>query len=91
MLKLLISIPSKLLAPVHPTLVGLSYRKSHVARSGKTSGLGLCLSDFVFFLRQSHYVAQVGLELVILLPLPPEWWDDRHIRRCLASFMSCDI
>jgi hypothetical protein len=27
------------------------------------------------FLRQSQYEAQAGIELVILLPLPPKCWD----------------
>jgi hypothetical protein len=27
----------------------------------------------------SHYKAQVGLELVILLSQPPEYWDYRHV------------
>jgi hypothetical protein len=35
-------------------------------------------------LRQSHCVAQPGLELLVLLPQPPECWDYRHMLPCLA-------
>jgi hypothetical protein len=28
---------------------------------------------------ESHYVVQAGLELTILLPQPPEWWDYRYV------------
>jgi hypothetical protein len=34
------------------------------------------LAVFVFFETESHYVAQ-GVELMILLPQPPEFWDYR--------------
>jgi hypothetical protein len=29
----------------------------------------------LFFETESHYVAQAGLKLSILLPQPPEFWD----------------
>lgn len=44
-LELLISIPSKLLVPVHPALLGLSYKKSLVTRRGETYA---CLILFSF-------------------------------------------
>jgi hypothetical protein len=38
-----------------------------------------CEFCFNFFLkRQGIYVAQAGLKLTILLPLPPQRWDYRH-------------
>jgi hypothetical protein len=33
---------------------------------------------------RSHYVAETGLELLIVLPLSPELWDYRHAPPCLA-------
>ncbi|XP_021095742.1 uncharacterized protein LOC110344805 isoform X2 [Heterocephalus glaber] len=51
----------------------------------------VCLFLFLF-LRESHYVAQAGLELkVILLPLPPEYWDDRAVPPCLAVLVCFNI
>jgi hypothetical protein len=32
----------------------------------------------------SHCVAQVGLELAILLPLPPRYWNYRYVALCLT-------
>jgi hypothetical protein len=41
---------------------------------------------FVFVsVRQDHYVAQTGLELVILLLLPPEYQDYKHASSCPAT------
>jgi hypothetical protein len=39
------------------------------------------LSSFFFFLSEvmSHHVAQVGFELLILLPQPPKCWDYRPL------------
>jgi hypothetical protein len=34
--------------------------------------------------RKSHYVAQVGLELIILLPQPPKSWDYSYALQCLV-------
>jgi hypothetical protein len=34
---------------------------------------------------ETHYVAQVGLKLLILLPQPPECWDHRHVQQCPAT------
>jgi hypothetical protein len=30
---------------------------------------------FLFFIAGSHYIAKASLELVILLPQPPQCWD----------------
>jgi hypothetical protein len=32
----------------------------------------------IVFERESHYIAQAGLELVIFLPLPHQCWDYTH-------------
>lgn len=34
---------------------------------------------FVGFETESYYVANAGLELIVLLPRPPECWDFRHV------------
>jgi hypothetical protein len=53
--------------------------------------LGFCflflfLVFFDFFLESvSGYAAQAGLELAILMPQPPECWDDRYRLPCQAS------
>jgi hypothetical protein len=39
--------------------------------------------DFLFFETESQYVAQAGLELNILQPVPPECWDYRCVPLCL--------
>jgi hypothetical protein len=39
----------------------------------------------LFFKAWPHYVTQVGLELEVLLPLPPKCWDYRYILPCLAN------
>jgi hypothetical protein len=50
--------------------------------------LSFLLPNFLpsfFFLRQSHYVAQVGLELTIVLLLPPKCWDYECAPSCPAE------
>jgi hypothetical protein len=42
-------------------------------------------SFFFFFEIESHYIAQGGLELMILLPLPPKFWDYMHMPPCLGQ------
>jgi hypothetical protein len=42
-----------------------------------------CISVFVLFTQGLHYVAQAGLELMIL-PQPPECWSYRCVPSCLA-------
>jgi hypothetical protein len=32
-------------------------------------------NGLLLFLRQSHYAAQAGLEITVLLPLPSKCWD----------------
>jgi hypothetical protein len=39
---------------------------------------------FVYFETGSYYVAQAVLELTILLPQPPEYWDYRYVAPWLA-------
>lgn len=41
-------------------------------------------SGLVLFKTETCYVAQAGLELSILLPLPPKCWDERH-HHCPAT------
>jgi hypothetical protein len=36
----------------------------------------------------SPYVAQAGLQLAVLLPQPPKFWDYRHVPPCLAMLLS---
>jgi hypothetical protein len=43
---------------------------------------GCCL---VLFETGSHYVAQAGLKLMILMPPSTKPWDYRHVPLCLAS------
>jgi hypothetical protein len=47
------------------------------------------INDFFvdFWDRVTHYVAQGGLKLSILLSLPPECWDYRHVPPYLASMI----
>jgi hypothetical protein len=45
----------------------------------------LFFSFFFLFESRFHCVAQIGLELKILLPQPP-WWYCRYIPPCLANF-----
>jgi hypothetical protein len=41
---------------------------------------------FVFFFETGfHCVAQAGLKLLILLPLPPDCWDYRYELQCSAA------
>jgi hypothetical protein len=40
----------------------------------------------VFFETGSHYVPQAGLELMILLPQPPQCWDYRDILSGFTKF-----
>jgi hypothetical protein len=44
---------------------------------------------FVYlFKTESHYVAQAGLELFVLLPQPPDCWDYRSV---LTGFLLLDV
>lgn len=48
--------------------------------------VSLCISGSP----RTHYIVQVELELVvILLPLPPEWWDYRHVPPHPAIYLAC--
>jgi hypothetical protein len=42
----------------------------------------------VLFDTESYFVAQTGLELTILLPLPPKYWDCRCAPPCVEHFLS---
>jgi hypothetical protein len=42
----------------------------------------LLYTVFFYFEMRSHYMAQARLELEILLPQPPEYWD----YRCVPSY-----
>jgi hypothetical protein len=42
-------------------------------------------SGLVLFKTETCYVAQAGLELSILLPLPPKCWEDRQEPLCVAG------
>jgi hypothetical protein len=44
----------------------------------------------LFFETGSHYVAQAGLELSILLPQPPECWDSKSALPRLAFKFCCN-
>jgi hypothetical protein len=44
----------------------------------RARGLGLNTSTVI------QYVAQAGLQLMILLSLPPKCWDNRNMLSCLA-------
>jgi hypothetical protein len=48
------------------------------------NGFWLCFVYLVFFEARSHYVAQAGSELPILLPQPSECWDYRCAPPCPA-------
>jgi hypothetical protein len=59
-------------------------------------GTILCLTcpNFFFcycFETGSYYVAQVGLELTILLPHSLECWDHRHVPPCLAGTLFLEV
>jgi hypothetical protein len=45
--------------------------------------VGVCVTE-----AGSHYVAKTGLELMILLPLPPECWDYWCAALCLARSLT---
>jgi hypothetical protein len=42
---------------------------------------------FIYFEIRSHSLAQAGLGLMNLLPLPPEYWDYRPEPPCLTMFL----
>jgi hypothetical protein len=62
-------------------------KKRRKKEKKKEKNFILLLFCFVcsFFVAGCHYLAQASLEIIILLPLPPKFWDYKYVLPCLAN------
>lgn len=47
--------------------------------------------SYFLFVIGFHYVACAGHQLNILLPLPPKFWDSRHVTPYLAFYATLEV